>query len=210
MSNAERAEALVRERVPRLAERQLDAGFLEEYPDLLYVTILDDLGEPLIGGQAYVVSLAAREVVAVSASRPPRASIEQVHQTLHGRAESALAKSDAGRRRHPLAAYAGNRSTYGRTPGPTKKQFVSEVARRAQLSNRDARKAVDAFLETVTETLRRGDQVTFVGFGTFSTARRASRMGVNPRNPSQKVHIPATAVPKFSAASSLKAAVKSG
>ena len=90
----------------------------------------------------------------------------------------------------------------------TKQEFVSEVARRAQLSNRDAGKAVDAFLEAVTDTLKGGGDVTFTGFGKFSTANRAARTGVNPRNPSEKVHIPAARVPKFSAGSGLKTAVK--
>jgi DNA-binding protein HU-beta len=52
--------------------------------------------------------------------------------------------------------------------------------------------------------------VTFTGFGKFSTAHRAARMGVNPRNPSEKVHIAAATVPKFSAGSQLKSAVKGG
>src|SRR5881398_3774887 len=90
----------------------------------------------------------------------------------------------------------------------TKQEFVSEVARRSQLSNRDAGKAVDAFLEAVVDTLKGGGEVTFTGFGKFSTANRAARMGVNPRNPSEKVHIPAATVPKFQAGSSLKSAVK--
>ena len=90
----------------------------------------------------------------------------------------------------------------------TKQEFVSEVARRSQLSNRDAGKAVDAFLEAVTDTLRRRGDVTFTGFGKFSTADRAARMGVNPRNPTEKVHIAAATVPKFSAGSQLKAALK--
>jgi DNA-binding protein HU-beta len=90
----------------------------------------------------------------------------------------------------------------------TKQEFVSEVARRAQLSNRDAGKAVDAFLECVVDTLKGGGEVAFTGFGKFSTANRAARMGVNPRNPTEKVHIPAARVPKFSAGSGLKTAVK--
>lgn len=90
----------------------------------------------------------------------------------------------------------------------TKQEFVSEVARRAQLSNRDAGKAVDAFLEAVTDTLKGGGDVTFTGFGKFTTQHRAARMGVNPRNPGEKVHIPAARVPKFSAGSGLKSAVK--
>ncbi|MBA3716770.1 MAG: HU family DNA-binding protein [Actinobacteria bacterium] len=92
----------------------------------------------------------------------------------------------------------------------TKQDFIDRVASKSDLSKRDASKAVEAFLETVTEALRRGDQITFTGFGKFSTANRAARMGVNPRNPGEKVHIPASTVPKFSAGSSLKQAVKSG
>ena len=89
-----------------------------------------------------------------------------------------------------------------------KQEFVAEVARRSQLTARDAGKAVDAFLDTITDTLRSGGDVTFTGFGKFTTQERAARTGVNPRNPSEKVEIPASRVPKFSAGSSLKSAVK--
>jgi DNA-binding protein HU-beta len=92
----------------------------------------------------------------------------------------------------------------------TKQEFVAEVARRSGLQSRDAAKAVDAFLDTVTDTLKGGGDVTFTGFGKFQTQHRAARTGVNPRNPSQKVQIPAARVPKFSAGSGLKAAVKGG
>ena len=90
----------------------------------------------------------------------------------------------------------------------TKQEFVDAVASKASLSRRDAGAAVDAVLETVTDTLKSGDSITFTGFGKFSTSQRAAREGVNPRNPSQKVHIPAARVPKFSAGSQLKSAVK--
>ena len=93
---------------------------------------------------------------------------------------------------------------------PTKQEFVDQIASKTDLSRRDAAKAVDAFLETVTESLKRGEEVSFTGFGKFSTQRRAARQGVNPRNPSQKVQIPAATVPRFSAGSQLKQAVKSG
>jgi DNA-binding protein HU-beta len=89
----------------------------------------------------------------------------------------------------------------------TKQEFVSEVARRSQLSNRDANKAVDAFIETITDTLKGGGDVSFTGFGKFSTSNRAARQGVNPRT-GERVQIPAARVPKFSAGSSLKQAVK--
>jgi DNA-binding protein HU-beta len=92
----------------------------------------------------------------------------------------------------------------------TKQEFVAEVARRSQLTARDAGKAVDAFLDAITDTLKNGGDVAFTGFGKFSTQQRAARMGVNPRNPGQKVHIPAARVPKFSAGSGLKSAVKGG
>ena len=92
----------------------------------------------------------------------------------------------------------------------TKQEFIAEVAKRSQLTGRDAGKAVDAFLETITDTLRGGGDVAFTGFGKFQTQERKERMGVNPRNPTEKVHIPAARVPKFSAGSALKSAVKGG
>jgi DNA-binding protein HU-beta len=90
----------------------------------------------------------------------------------------------------------------------TKQEFVDQIAAKTELSRKDAAKAVDAFLETVTETLTKGQDVAFTGFGKFTTQRRAARQGVNPRNPGQKVTIPAATVPKFSAGSSLKSAVR--
>ena len=92
----------------------------------------------------------------------------------------------------------------------TKQEFVDSVAAKAGIGRREAAKAVDAFLDTVTETLKDGGDVSFTGFGKFSTSQRAERQGVNPRNPGEKVTIPAATVPKFSAGSQLKAAVKGG
>lgn len=90
----------------------------------------------------------------------------------------------------------------------TKQEFVDKIADKAGLSRRDAGKAVDAFLETITDTLKSGGDVAFTGFGKFSTSHRAARQGVNPRNPGEKVNIPAATVPKFTAGSQLKQAVK--
>jgi DNA-binding protein HU-beta len=92
----------------------------------------------------------------------------------------------------------------------TKQEFVDKVAQKGNLSRRDAADAVDAVLESITEVLRSGGEVNFTGFGKFSTQHRKERQGVNPRNPSEKVTIPAATVPKFSAGSSLKTAVKTG
>lgn len=105
-----------------------------------------------------------------------------------------------------------------RTPGTrqiqiggfvTKQEFIASVAQRSGLASRDAQKAVDAFLDTITDTLRSGGDVNFTGFGKFSAAARAARQGVNPRT-GERVQIAATTVPKFSAGSQLKAAVKGG
>ncbi len=89
----------------------------------------------------------------------------------------------------------------------TKQEFIDVVADKAGLTKRDAGAAVDAFLDTVEHALKAGDSVTFTGFGKFHTTHRAARMGVNPRNPTEKVHIKAATVPKFSAGSVLKKAV---
>jgi DNA-binding protein HU-beta len=89
----------------------------------------------------------------------------------------------------------------------TKQEFVDAVADRTGMSKRDAGAAVDAMLDTITDALSGGGSVTFTGFGKFSTSHRAARMGVNPRT-GAKVPIAATTVPKFSAGSALKAAVK--
>jgi len=91
----------------------------------------------------------------------------------------------------------------------TKHEFVDRVSTKSGLSRREAAEAVDAFLDSITDALRGGEEVAFTGFGKFSVQDRAARQGVNPRNPTERVHIPATKVPKFSAGSQLKAAVKS-
>jgi DNA-binding protein HU-beta len=90
----------------------------------------------------------------------------------------------------------------------TKGEFVDKVSDKAGLSKRDAGAAVDAVLSTIQDTLKGGEDITFTGFGKFSVQNRAARTGVNPRNPSQKVQIPAAKVPKFSAGSGLKSAVR--
>ena len=90
----------------------------------------------------------------------------------------------------------------------TKQEFVDKVASRSGLNRRDAAKAVDAVLDSITDALKSGESVSFTGFGKFSTQHRAARTGVNPRRPGEKVQIPAATVPKFSAGSALKTAVR--
>ena len=91
----------------------------------------------------------------------------------------------------------------------TKQEFVDTVASKSGLTRRDAEKAVNAFLDGITDTLRGGGEVSFTGFGKFSVSNRAARQGVNPRT-GERVQIAATKVPKFSSGSQLKTAVKGG
>ncbi len=65
---------------------------------------------------------------------------------------------------------------------------------------------MDSLLDTVTKTLKKGDEVSITGFGKFSVVKRAARQGVNPRT-GERVKIKASKAPKFSAGASLKHAV---
>lgn len=91
----------------------------------------------------------------------------------------------------------------------TKAEFVDQVAANSGLGKGDATKAVDAVLNTIEETLARGGEINFTGFGKFSVAQRGARQGVNPQT-GEKIQIAASQVPKFSAGSALKKRVKSG
>jgi DNA-binding protein HU-beta len=90
----------------------------------------------------------------------------------------------------------------------TKSEFVDQVADRAGLSKKDAGDAVDAVLETIEDTLKRGSDISFSGFGKFSVSQRSAREGRNPAT-GEKIQIAASKVPKFTAGAGLKKAVKS-
>lgn len=90
----------------------------------------------------------------------------------------------------------------------TKQDLVAAVASAAGVSKRVAGDALEAVLDSVTKELKKGKNVTITGFGTFRVSKRAARTGVNPRNPSQKIKIPAMNVPAFKAGKSLKDAVR--
>ena len=89
----------------------------------------------------------------------------------------------------------------------TKSQLVDAVAARSGLSRKQSAEAVDAALDTVEDVLSRGGEVMLAGFGKFSVAERAARQGVHPRT-GETMNIAATIVPKFTAGSSLKQAVR--
>jgi DNA-binding protein HU-beta len=91
----------------------------------------------------------------------------------------------------------------------TKNEFVDRVAEKSGLGKGEAAKAVDAVLDSLQEVLSRGGEVNFTGFGKFTVADRSARQGVNPQT-GEKIQIAASRVPRFSAGSSLKSAVKSG
>jgi len=87
-----------------------------------------------------------------------------------------------------------------------KQELIEAVAASADLSKADATRAVDSVVDTVTQTLKKGDQVTLVGFGTFSVKDRAARTGRNPQT-GQTIQIAASKVPGFKAGKALKDAV---
>ncbi len=87
-----------------------------------------------------------------------------------------------------------------------KTQLIEEVAKNAELKKADAKKAVEAFVEVVTESLKNGEKVQMVGFGTFEVAERAAREGRNPRT-GTTMKIKASKAPKFKAGKALKDAL---
>jgi DNA-binding protein HU-beta len=89
----------------------------------------------------------------------------------------------------------------------TKSEFVDQVADRSGLAKGEAEQCVNAVLDTIEEVLKRGGEVNFTGFGKFSVADRGARQGVNPQT-GEKIQIAASRVPRFSAGSALKKAVK--
>ena len=91
----------------------------------------------------------------------------------------------------------------------TKQEFVDQVAANSGLGKAEAGSAVDAVLSTIQETLSRGGEVNFTGFGKFTVAERGARQGVNPQT-GERIQIAASKVPRFSAGSALKSRVKSG
>jgi DNA-binding protein HU-beta len=87
-----------------------------------------------------------------------------------------------------------------------KSQLIEAVASDSGLTKADSARAIESLLNTVTKTLKKGDEVAITGFGKFSVVKRAARQGVNPRT-GEKVKIKASKAPKFSAGATLKQAV---
>ena len=87
-----------------------------------------------------------------------------------------------------------------------KAELVDAIADSADLSKASASRALDAVIGTITDTLKAGDQVSLVGFGTFTVKDRAARTGRNPQT-GEPIEIKAAKVPGFKAGKALKDAV---
>ena len=88
-----------------------------------------------------------------------------------------------------------------------KSELIAIIAEKSELSKKDAEKALNAFVDSVTDALVAGDKVVLVGFGSFETKKRAARKGKNPQTGAE-INIPATTVPAFKVGKALKDAVK--
>lgn len=90
-----------------------------------------------------------------------------------------------------------------------KQELVEEVSERCDLSKAAANRAVDSILDSITDGLQTGDEISFPGFGKFLTQKRKAREARDPRDGSRTVHVSAATVPKFRAGTNLRAAVES-
>jgi DNA-binding protein HU-beta len=88
-----------------------------------------------------------------------------------------------------------------------KSELIAAVAKKADLSKKDAEAAVNATVEAVTKALTKGEKVQLVGFGTFEVRKRAAKQARNPQT-GAVIKVPATKVPAFKAGKALKDAVK--
>ena len=88
-----------------------------------------------------------------------------------------------------------------------KAELINAIAAESGLSKADSKKAIEAFVSSVTNALKDGGKISLVGFGTFSVSERAERTGINPST-KQTITIPAKKVAKFKAGAELSAAVE--
>lgn len=89
----------------------------------------------------------------------------------------------------------------------TKQDLVAAMASTAGVSKRVASDTLEAFIDTITKTLKKGETITITSFGTFSPRKRAARMGVNPRN-KEPLKIPAMKIVGFKAGKVLKETIR--
>ena len=87
-----------------------------------------------------------------------------------------------------------------------KTELIAAVAEKAEISKKDSEKALKAFIDVVTDELKNGEKIQFVGFGTFEVSERAAREGRNPQT-GKTMKIEACKAPKFKAGKALKDAI---
>ena len=88
-----------------------------------------------------------------------------------------------------------------------KAELIDAIASEANLTKADAKRALDAFIDATTKSLKKGDRVALVGFGSFSVSKREARKGRNPQS-GKEITIPAKKVVKFKAGAELADKVK--
>ena len=89
----------------------------------------------------------------------------------------------------------------------TKAELIEKMAKDADISKSDADKTLNSFMDAIKKTLKKGNKVILVGFGTFSVSKRNARKGRNPRT-GEVIKIKASKVPKFKAGKALKDSLK--
>ena len=89
----------------------------------------------------------------------------------------------------------------------TKQDVAKEVAKKAQIAQKEAESVINAFLEVIERSLKRGEGVSFMGFGSFTVSKRSAREGINPAT-NEKITIPEKKVVKFKAGKKLKDSIQ--
>lgn len=89
-----------------------------------------------------------------------------------------------------------------------KSKLIEELAAKNGMTYSLSEKYLNSFINLVYQTVRSGDTVLISGFGTFSGSHRQPRVGVNPKNPKEKIQIPELITPKFKAGEAFKSAIK--
>ena len=88
-----------------------------------------------------------------------------------------------------------------------KSELITSMAEKSGLNKKNSETMINAFINTVEETLANGEKIQLVGFGTFEVKDRKARQGRNPKNPEEIINIPASKAPVFKAGKSLKETV---
>lgn len=89
-----------------------------------------------------------------------------------------------------------------------KHELIEAVANKAGITKKMAASIIESLVAVITESLKSDREVTLTGFGTFRVSHRAARGGVSPRNPKERIQIPALKTPAFRAGKSLKDAIR--